>query len=281
MKILITGGAGFVGTNLIKKLVDKNDVVSLDNYIIGTKKNHIKGAIYIEGDILEIDKVLKNDFDMCYHLAALSRIQPSFKNPYNTFKINTEGVQRVLDWAIKNSTKVIYSGSSSRHHNPHNSPYALYKFLGEEICEMYKKNFNLDVEIARFYNVYGPYEILNGTWAAVIGLWRKQIKEGKKLTIVGDGNQKRDFTHVEDIVDGLIKIGFSEEKNKNAWEMGTGVNYSINEVYQMFKNKFNIDCVYLPEQNGNYKKTLRKNNQMIEKLGWNPKDRLKEYIKNL
>jgi len=281
MKILITGGAGFIGTNLIKKLVNKNNVVSLDNYVIGTKKNHIKGATYIEGDILDIDKILKNDFDMCYHLAALSRIQPSFKNPYNTFKVNAEGVQHILDWAIKNSTKVIYSGSSSRHHNPHNSPYALYKFLGEEICKMYRKNFNIDIEIARFYNVYGPNEVLDGTWAAVIGLWRKQIKNDEKLTIIGDGNQKRDFTHIEDIVDGLIKIGFSEEKNKDAWEMGTGVNYSINEVYQMFKNKFNIDCVYLPEQKGNYRETLRENNEMVEKLGWKPKDRLKEYIKNL
>ena len=281
MKILVTGGAGFIGTNLISKLVEEHTVVSLDNYEIGSKKNHIEGVLYIEGDVVNIDELLENDFDICFHLAALSRIQPSFENPQETFRCNTIGVQNMLDWAKKNNSKVVYAGSSSRHHNPYQSPYALYKYLGEEICKMYRKVYQMDIEIVRFYNVYGPHEIIDGDWAAVIGIWRKQVRDGEKITIVGDGSQKRDFTHVQDIINGIILVGNNNEKHEDAWELGTGTNYSINEVYELFKNKFGVDCINIPEQSGNYRETLRENNDMIDRLGWTPKDRLKEYIQSL
>ena len=281
MKILITGGAGFIGTNLIKNLKDENEIYSLDNYSIGTKENHLSGVTYIDGDVIEIEKILKNDFDICFHLAGLSRIQPSFTNPFETFKSNTLGVQKILDWSKKNDTKVIYSGSSSRHHDQYRSPYAFYKYLGEEICKMYKNVFKLNVQIARFYNVYGPYEIIDGDWAAVIGIWRKQVSLGQKITIVGDGNQKRDFTHVQDIVDGLKLIALSDVNNSDAWELGTGVNYSINEVFQMFKKRFGIDSKHISDQAGNYRETLRTDNKMIDILGWSPKDRLRDYIQSL
>ena len=281
MKILVTGGAGFVGSNLIEALKDNHEVVSLDNYEIGSKENHVKGVTYLEADIVDIQNILINDFDLCFHLAGLSRIQPSFENPYNTFKSNTIGVQTVLDWARTNGTKVVYSGSSSRHHNPYQSPYALYKYLGEEICKMYRVTFNMDIEIVRFYNVYGPNEIIDGDWAAVIGVWRRQVRDGEKITIVGDGQQKRDFTHIGDIVKGLILVSMSDQKNHDAWEMGSGINYSIKEVYRMFHEKFNIECNYVNNQSGNYKSTLRENNDMIDILGWKPKDKLKQYIDSL
>ena len=139
----------------------------------------------------------------------------------------------------------------------------------------------MDIEIVRFYNVYGPHEIIDGDWAAVIGIWRKQVRDGEKITIVGDGSQKRDFTHVQDIINGIILVGNNNEKHEDAWELGTGTNYSINEVYELFKNKFGVDCINLPEQSGNYRETLRENNDMIDRLGWTPKDRLKEYIQSL
>lgn len=281
MKILVTGGAGFVGSNLIETLKDNHEVISLDNYEIGSKENHVKGVTYLEADIVDIQNILINDFDLCFHLAGLSRIQPSFENPYNTFKSNTIGVQTVLDWARTNGTKVVYSGSSSRHHNPYQSPYALYKYLGEEICKMYRVTFNMDIEIVRFYNVYGPNEIIDGDWAAVIGIWRRQVRDGEKITIVGDGQQKRDFTHIGDIVKGLILVSMSDQKNHDAWEMGSGINYSIKEVYRMFHEKFNIECNYVNNQSGNYKSTLRENNDMIDVLGWKPKDKLKQYIDSL
>jgi UDP-glucose 4-epimerase len=190
-KVLVTGGAGFVGTNLIIKLLNEShEVVSLDNYAIGSRKNHQIGAEYIEGDVNNIENLINNDFDYCFHLAGLSRIQPSFEDPENTFKSNTTGTLKVLNWARNNNTKVIYSGSSSKHHDPKISPYAMFKYLGEEICKLYKITYGMNIEIVRFYNVYGPYEIIDGKWAALIGKWRGQIKEGKPLTIVGDGNQR-------------------------------------------------------------------------------------------
>ena len=146
---------------------------------------------------------------------------------------------------------------------------------------MYRITYGMDIEIARFYNVYGPREVVDGDWAAVIGIWRNQIKEGKPVTIVGDGEQRRDFTHVKDICDALYKIGVGNEKHEDAWELGTGINYSINEVYKMFKEKFGNHRTYIPDQPGNYRKTLRENDDSLNRLNWAPKDRLKEYINSL
>ena len=282
MKILVTGGAGFIGTNLIKQLIkEKNEVVSLDNYDSGLKENHVEGCKYLEGDISTIEYI-KGDFDICYHLAALSRIQPSFDDPTETFRVNVEGTRAVAEWARHNNVKVVYAGSSSRWHDPYQSPYACFKHMGEEIFKLYKKVYNLDAEICRFYNVYGPDEIIEGDWAAVIGIWRRQVRDGEKITIVGDGEQRRDFTHVDDIVSALILVAEGISKHEDAWELGTGLNYSINEVYAFFKEKFpNIESVYLPDQPGNYRKTLRENDDMLDKFGWKPTDKLKEYINSL
>ena len=280
MKILVTGGAGFIGTNLIKRLLNEGHTVhSLDNYDSGLKENEIEGCQYFNSDVRSIFSM--ENYDLIYHLAALSRIQPSFNNPQNTFDVNTAGTQEVCDFARQTKTKVIYSGSSSRWHNPHISPYACYKHVGEEICKMYRTSFNTDIEIVRFYNVYGPHEIVDGDWAAVIGVWRRQVRDGQPLTIVGDGEQRRDFTHVDDIIDGLYKIGISNEKHEDAWELGTGKNYSINEVADMFVEKFGCEKQYIPNQKGNYKETLRENNDAIERLGWQPTDKLKQYIQSL
>jgi len=282
MKILVTGGAGFIGTNLIKQLIkEKNEVVSLDNYDSGLKENHVEGCKYLEGDISTIEYI-KGDFDICYHLAALSRIQPSFDDPTETFRVNVEGTRAVAEWARHNKVKVVYAGSSSRWHDPYQSPYACFKHMGEEIFKLYKKVYNLDAEICRFYNVYGPDEIIEGDWAAVIGIWRRQVRDGEKITIVGDGEQRRDFTHVDDIVSALILVAEGTSKHEDAWELGTGLNYSINEVYALFKEKFpNIESIYLPDQPGNYRKTLRENDDMLDKFGWKPTDKLKEYINSL
>jgi len=281
-KILVTGGAGFVGTNLIIDLLKlDHTVVSIDNYSIGSEVNHQKGAKYINGDINQIEELIKNDFDYCFHLAGLSRIQPSFVDPEETFRVNTEGTLKVLQWAKKNNTKVIYSGSSSKHHDPKISPYAMFKYLGEEICKLYRITYGMNIEIVRFYNVYGPHEIIEGKWAALIGKWRGQIKKGKPLSIVGDGNQRRDFTHIIDIVDGLIKIAFTNENLSDAWELGSGINYSINEVFEIFRQKFDVTAQYIDNQKGNYKETLRESNKALDLLGWEPQDRLKNYILSL
>lgn len=282
-KILVTGGAGFIGTSLIIKLKSLgHNVISIDNYSIGKESNHQNDVDYIHGDVCEIDTIiLKNDFDICFHLAGLSRIQPSFKDPNNTFNSNTHSTLKVLEWARKNSTKVIYAGSSSKHHDPKLSPYAMFKFLGEEICKLYKKVYEMNIEIVRFYNVYGPYEIKNGKWAAVIGLWIGLAETGQKINIVGDGKQRRDFTHVKDIVDGLILIAQSNQSHDDAWELGSGENFSLNEVYQMLRDKFNVEKNYIDDQLGNYRETLRVNDDALKTLGWKPTMSLKSYINNL
>lgn len=280
-KALVTGGAGFIGTNLILRLVeDGYDVVSLDNYSTGSKNNEISGVKYILSDIEDI-QTIKEHFDICFHLAAQSRVQPSFENPYESIRTNVIGTTKVMEWAKKNKVKVIYAGSSSKHHDPSDSPYAMSKYLGEEVCNLFKKSFNVNAEIARFYNVYGPYEPLDEKYGNVIGIWQVKVSKNKPLEIVGDGNQKRDFTHVMDIVDGLIKISQSDYKHDDAWEIGTGVNYSINHLFSMFKKKFNVNSVYINDQPGNYRETLRVNDDLINYLDWQPIDRLEDYIKNL
>ena len=282
MKILVTGGAGFIGTNLIKRLVSEGHrVVSLDDYSTGTKSNNIEGVKYINGDIETIE-YLTGDYDLCYHLAAQSRVQPSFYDPTESFRINVNGTRAVCDWAKNNNVKVIYAGSSSRHHNPTDSPYAMYKYLGEEICKLYRNSFDVDVQIARFYNVYGPGESLDLIHGNVIGIWREQVNLNIPLTIVGDGEQRRDFTHVDDIVDGLIRISKTEKIHEDAWELGSGVNYSVNELFSFFKEKYpNIDSTYIPEQKGNYRETLNTNPDAERYLEWQPQDRLKDYIQGL
>jgi len=279
--ILVTGGNGFIGCNLIQRLInDGYTVHSLDNLSSGYVENEVKGAHYLYGDISNINTVYE-EVDVIFHLASLSRIQPSFINPSETFEVNTVGTEKVLEFARNRNCKVVYAGSSSRHHNPYQSPYATTKYLGEELCKMYKETFNLDVKIARFYNVYGPHEIVDGDWAAVIGIWRRQIRDNEPLTIVGDGNQRRDFTHVNDIVEGLIKIIGTDVVIEDAWELGTGVNYSINEVSQMFVNRFNVERIYVPEQNSNYRSTLSTEHPSPYLTGWKPTDQLESYIKSL
>ena len=281
MKILVTGGAGFIGTNLIKRLVDEgHKVLSLDDYSTGTKGNHVQGVTYWRGDIETIE-FLNGEFDLCYHIAAQSRVQPSFADPVDYFRVNAKGTMEVMEWAKKNNVKVVYAGSSSKHFSPEDSPYAMYKYLGEQVIKLYKKSFNVKAEIARFYNVYGPRENRDEKFGNVIGIWTAKALNGKALPIVGDGMQRRDFTHVHDIVDGLIKIGFSNISEEDGWELGTGNNYSVNELYEMFKLRFNAEATFIPDQPGNYKKTLRKNDKLLELLDWKPSDKLAEHIKNL
>ena len=281
MNILITGGAGFVGTNLTKRLLKDNHTVTVvDDYSTGKfNDNHLTNVTYKEQDVTEV----VGKYDIIFHLAALSRIQPSFDDPDETFRVNVLGTQKVLELAKYTGAKVVYAGSSSKWHDPHQSPYATTKWLGEEMCKMYRRTYNIEAEIARFYNVYGPHEIVGpkGGWAAVIGIWRNQVKNGEPLTIVGDGNQRRDFTHVDDIVDGLVKIAFSNQKHDDAWELGTGMNYSVLEVANMFKEKFNSNFNFMPDEPGNYRVTLQENNDTQKRLGWSPKDQLKKYIDSL
>ena len=185
--ILITGGVGFIGSNLGEQLISRGyNVISLDNYSFGSKQNEIEGIKYYNHDIEDIE-LIKDPIDVCFHLAAMARVQPSFENPSEYFRVNTYGTTKVMEWAKNNNIKVIYAGSSSKHFSPSDSPYAMYKFLGEEVCKLYKKTYDVNVEIARFYNVYGPREVMHEKFGNVIGIWKTKVKNGEPLPIVGDG----------------------------------------------------------------------------------------------
>ena len=280
MNVLVTGGCGFVGYALTKELIARGyNVDVIDNLSIGKEAKDVSeiGANFIGGDVRAMDNIDSKEYKYIFHLAALSRIQPSFQKPTLTFSVNADGTKQVVEYAYNTKTKLIYAGSSSKHHNPELSPYAMSKHMGEEWIKMYKRCFNLNAEIVRFYNVYGPGELVDSHMAAVIGKWRHRINNNQPIEIVGDGEQKRDFTHINNIVDGLIRIAELNEQHTDAWELGTGKNYSLNEVADMF----GADRTYIPNQQGNYRETLRINNDAIDRLGWQPTDQLFEYIKTL
>lgn len=282
MRVLVTGGAGFIGSNLIKRLLtDGHEVSSIDDYSTGFLQNEVAGCQYIRANCMFLWALPAEKYDVIFHLAALARIAPSFDKPSQTFDANVVGTQRILEYARTMNAKVVYAGSSSRWHDPASSPYATSKYMGEQLCKMYRKSFGSNTHIARFYNVYGPNEIVGGEYATVIGIWRQQIKNGQSITIVGDGEQRRDFTHIDDIVDGLVRIMTTEYSHDDAWELGTGINYSINQIYEFFKERFGSPCVHLPDRNGNYRTTLRKHDDALDYLDWTPRDQLREYIMGL
>ena len=267
-KILITGGAGFIGSALRKELQNRGNNVK----VIDLKES-------ILSDITDI-KSIGEDVDVVYHLAAQSRVQPSFDNPSETFRTNVQGTVNACEIAKSCGAKLVYAGSSSKHHNPHDSPYAASKWLGEEVIKTYKECYGLNAEIARFYNVYGPGEALDPIHGNVIGIWRYNMENNLPIKIVGDGEQRRDFTHVDDIVDGLIRIADNKYHKLEGWELGTGVNYSIKNLAGMFERHFDdVMIEYIPDQKGNYRATLNTSTDAKMLLGWAPGNRLEEHIK--
>jgi len=278
MRAIVTGGVGFVGTNLIKRLIKDGDtVVSLDNYSTGKKENEQKGCKYERCDLadtVDLSPFMK-DVDVIFHLAALARIQPSLKDPTKCLANNFNGTLNTLEFARKENIKVVYAGSSSMHHGLYGSPYAWSKYGGEELCRLYSSVYNLNTAICRFYNVYGPHHLREGAYATVIGIFEELYRNDSPLTITSDGEQRRDFTHIDDIVDGLIRCSKQNFKAEE-FELGRGVNHSINELADMFGE--NHPRNYLPKRLGEYDTTLCTDKKAEEILGWKPTKNLKEYI---
>ena len=277
MKILVTGGAGFVGTNLIKRLLENNyEVISIDNYNTGLKSNHQNGCEYLKYDIVNI---YDYDFikpDLVFHMAAIARIQPSFENPIEYFKANANGTMQLAHYCAKNGVPLIYAGSSSHHSGKFKNPYTFSKDIGEECLKLFFECFKLQYSIARFYNVYGPYQLTKGGYTTLIGRWINNIEKGLQCEIYGDGEQRRDFTHVDDIVEALIQI-MEQEKYGYTFELGRGENISVNEVAKMFQ----ISPVHKESKPGEARHTLCESPVAKKLLNWNPKINLKDYIKNL
>ena len=278
MRALVTGGAGFVGTNLILRLLeDGHDVVSIDNYSTGFKKNEQAGCRYWDYDLsLETNPVLEmNEYDVIFHMAALARIQPSIKYPHKTILNNFVSTLNVLEAARKNNTQVIYAGSSTRHHGIFKSPYAWSKLSGEHLCELYSNVYDLNTSICRFYNVYGKHHIHTGDYATVLAIFERQWLNGESITVTNDGEQRRDFTHIDDIVEALVSI-VGKDFRAEDFELGRGVNFSINEIADCFGKDYPRE--YLPERPGEYDMTLADSSKAKELLNWNPTLNIKDYI---
>ncbi len=277
MQIIVTGGAGFIGTNLCKKLLELgHEVTSIDNYTTGKKENHIEGVKYLKYDIrhtYDYNWVYSKRPDVIFHMAAIARIQPSFEDPKNYFTTNANGTLNIVDYCAKNNVPLIYAGSSSHHSGKYKNPYTFSKDIGEEIIKLYWEHFNLKSTIVRFYNVYGPYQLTEGGYTTLIGRWLNNIEKGIECEIYGDGEQRRDFTHVDDIVDALIRIQ-KQQAYRFIFELGRGKNHSVNEVAKML----NINPTYKPAKPGEARDTLNTDTSAKSLLGWEPKIELENYL---
>lgn len=275
MNILVTGGAGFIGTNLIKKLKkESHNIVSVDNYSTGKKENHIENVKYIELDVSSFNEYSRlGEFDIVYHLAAIARIQPSFERPDEYFQTNCYGTLKLAHFCSNNNIPLVYAGSSSHHSGRFKNPYTFSKDIGEEIIVLFQTHYNLKASIARFYNVYGPNQLTEGNYSTVIGKWIKRKEENLPLTIFGDGSKRRDFTHVDDIVEALMLI-----PEKSAWgelfELGTGKNYSILEVAKMYNHPY----IFESDKPGEALETLCNSKAARTRLGWIANRTLENYI---
>ena len=287
MQVLVTGGVGFVGSNLIEKLhQQEHEVISVDNYSTGKKENEHSFCEYHNVDLQEhpLEYVKMEKPDIIYHLAAKARILPSIQNPLHTMKNNVNSMIHVLDYARSKNVPVVYAGSSSVVGDIYSNPYTLSKFYGEELCKMYSEVYKTPISICRFYNVYGKYQLTEGAYCTLIGIFERLYNNNQPLTITGDGEQRRDFTHVDDIVDGLIRCGkgLTSSNDKlvimgKTFELGRGKNYSINEIADTFGD---YPREYIDGSPGEMRETLNTDTMAKDMLGWNPKGDVIDYIKN-
>ena len=284
--LIVTGGAGFIGSNLIEKLIrfKKFKIISVDNYSSGKISNHIQNPRirYLKSDTKNIKNLLKNyknKIHTIFHFGEFSRIFQSFKKINQCFSSNIEGSLNVFQFALENKIKLIYSATSASLGNKGNdkslSPYAFVKSKNLELLENYKKWFNFKYEIIYFYNVYGPRQICKGDMATVVGIFEDYFTNKKKLPVVKPGTQSRRFTHVNDTVEACI---FAWQKNKNLhYSVASNKSYSILQLANLFKTKIR----YLPERKGErFSSALARMNfnNKITKLS--ARIKIKDYVNN-
>ncbi|WP_297431414.1 NAD-dependent epimerase/dehydratase family protein [Sulfurimonas sp.] len=288
-KILVTGGAGFVGSHLCENLLKKgHKVYSLDNYFTGSTRNHIEGVIYIKGETKEIKKLIDFEPNMIYHLGEYSRVEQSFEDIELVYRLNKIGTFEVLEFARKVGCKILYAGSSTKFGDGglgrDASPYAWTKATNTELVKNFERWFNVPYAITYFYNVYGSREIETGKYATLIALFKEKMRKGEPLTVVSPGTQKRNFTHIDDIISALIKVG--EYGYGDEFGIGHEEAYSILEVAEMFLGMKkeeaikNGKLIMLPERKGN-RMVADVMTEKTKSLGWEPKMKLKEYINKL
>ena len=282
--IVVTGGAGFVGSNLIEHLISKNNkkILSIDNYSSGSKKNHINSSKvkYLNSNTSDINKILlkyKNQIHSLFHFGEFSRIFQSFKKFNDCFISNSTGTQAVFKFCLDNKIKLIYSATSAslgdKGQDKNLSPYAFSKSKNLELLENLKNWFNFKFEVIYFYNVYGPRHIKSGEMATVIGIFEDQYKKNKPLTVVSPGTQTRRFTHIKDTISICYEAWV---KNKCMhYSISSQKSYSIIKVAKMFNCKIKLLKARPGERYASSLTNMSLNNKIIKKYG---KIHLKDYI---
>lgn len=296
MKVLVTGGAGFIGSHLVDKLIElDHQVICIDNesaesneqfYWNPKAQNH-------KLDICEYHKIyaLFDEVDVVFHLASDARIQPAILDPKKSIDTNVLGTFNILEASRRNSVgRVILSSTSSAYgkSNPVPNietqkedcltPYSAAKVFGENLSKVYFNLYGLKTISLRYFNVYGNRQPLKGQYAPVIGLFLKQSKEGRALTVVGDGTQRRDFTYIDDAISANILAGFEDVDDKafgQVYNVGFGKNYQILDIARMVSDKIE----FIPARLGEAKETLSDTNKIRSEFGWSPTKSLEEWIK--
>ena len=290
---LVTGGAGFIGSHIVEQLIGLgHEVVVVDNEYSDNEKFHWRDDTYnVNIDIT--DKALKNAFtnvDYVFHLAAEARIGPAIENPVNAVNINTIGTCNVLQCARDAGVKkVMYSSTSSGYGlNPSPNdetqpddclnPYSVSKVAGEKICKMYTDLYGLKTVIFRYFNVFGERAPKKGQYAPVIGIFLRQLASGEKLTIVGDGEQRRDFVYVKDVANANIMAALSnadDEAYGQVYNVGSGKNYSVNDIASFISN----DTINIPPRVGEARNSLANIDKIYKTFAWKPETDVEQWIK--
>ena len=294
MKSLVTGGAGFIGSNLVETLLGiGHTVVCVDNESSDAhdKPYWNNNSTNIRGDIRDytlMSSAMK-DVDFVFHLAAEARIQPAIENPINAVSVNDLGTATVLQCARENQIKKFMFSSTSAAYGRNNSPnvetqqpdalnpYSVTKLNGENLCKMYTELFGLRTVIFRYFNVYGPRQPVRGQYAPVLGIFKRQKDAGEKLTIVGDGNQRRDFVHVEDVARANVMAALGDPSGDvygEVYNVGTGQNFSVNEIAEMFQHP----KTYIAPRPGEARVSLANNQKIRNTFGWSPTHDLEKWV---
>lgn len=293
---LVTGGAGFIGSHIVDRLIEiGHDVICIDNESSECHESFYwnENAKNYKYDVCNYDLIepLFLGVDYVFHLASDARIQPAILDPKKSIETNVIGTSNVLELSRKNNVKrFIYSSTSSAYGKDNSypnkesqkadplTPYSSAKVFGEHLCKIYNNLYGLKTISLRYFNVYGDRQPIKGQYAPVIGLFIRQHKAGLPLTIVGNGEQRRDFTHISDVVESNILAATVELNNKNfgeVYNIGTGFNYSINEVAATVSD----NIIFIPERLGESAITLADNSKARDVLGWRPKMALIDWVK--
>lgn len=292
MKVLVTGVAGFVGSHIADLAIENGyDVCGIDNFSTGLKENINPKVEFVEADIRDFDYASFGKIDGIFHTAALARIQPSWSNPVSYESVNVRGTLAIIKAALDNDAKLIFSSSSSVYGvkgrlsapmdekyplNP-SSPYALQKLFCENYLDLFHDVKGLRYIALRYFNVYGPRQIPNGAYAAVVGIFLDQYKKNTNFTIYGNGLQRRDFTFVKDVAKANL-LAFESDKEEGVYNIGTGGNHSVLDVANYINSTHNVE--YLPERIGEAQETMADYRKAYTHFGWQPTVKINEWLKN-